>query len=98
MKIITLCGSTKFKKEFHQENAKLTMEGNIVLSVGVFGHSEKVVFKEGEKEMLDLIHRRKIDLSNEIFVLNVNGYIGKSTKREIAYALQNNKKVKYYDI
>jgi len=96
-KIITLCGSTKFKEQFLIEQKRLTLEGNIVISVGLFGHSgDDEVFSDNVKEMLDDMHKSKIDLADEIFVINVNGYIGTSTKSEIEYAQKTNKPVKYY--
>ena len=95
MKIITLCGSTRFKKEYEEVNARLTLEGNIVLSCGVFGHSNGVELTEDQKNMLDSIHLRKIDLSDEIFVINVDGYIGSSTSKEIEYTKNNNKPINY---
>jgi hypothetical protein len=95
-KVITLCGSTKFKKEYLEVQKKLTLEGNIVISVGLFGHSgDNEVWDEGTKEMLDLMHKAKIDLADEIFVINPNDYIGESTKSEIMYALSRGKVVKY---
>ena len=97
-KVITLCGSTKFKDEFLQVQKDLTLKGNIVISVGLFGHSgDNEVWTEGTKEMLDDMHKRKIDMSDEIFVINVNGYIGESTKSEIEYALKTNKKINYLE-
>jgi hypothetical protein len=95
-KIITLCGSTKFKDEFIAEQKRLTLEGNIVISVGLFGHSgDDEVWTESTKPMLDDMHKRKIDLADEIFVINVGGYIGSSTRSEIDYAIETNKPVKY---
>jgi hypothetical protein len=97
-KIITLCGSTRFKEQFYEMQKKLTLEGNIVISVGMFGHSgDEEVWKPGIKEMLDDMHLRKIDMADEIFVINVGGYIGESTTREIAYATAHGKKVNYYE-
>ncbi len=97
-KIITLCGSTKFKEQFISEQKRLTLEGNIVISVGLFGHSgDNKVWTEDTKEMLDDMHKRKIDLSDEIFVINYNGYIGASTKSEIEYAVSTNKMVRYLE-
>lgn len=97
-KIITLCGSTKFKDEFIAEQKKLTLEGNIVISVGLFGHSgDSEVWSEATKEMLDDMHKRKIDLADEIFVINVGGYIGSSTKSEIEYAISTDKPVSYLE-
>ncbi|KAA9007298.1 hypothetical protein F4V43_02085 [Paenibacillus spiritus] len=95
MKVITLCGSTKYKEEFNVVNKNLTMLGNLVISVGVFGHAEGIELTSQEKEMLDNIHFRKIDLADEIFVINVDGYIGSSTKREIEYAKSKGKAVNY---
>jgi hypothetical protein len=95
-KIITLCGSTKFKDEFIAEQKRLTLEGNIVISVGLFGHSgDEDVWLEKTKMMLDDMHKRKIDLADEIFVINPGGYIGASTRSEIDYALKTNKPVRY---
>ena len=96
-KVITLCGSTKYKDEFLEEQKRLTLEGNIVISVGCFGHSDGVVLPEEVKTMLDDIHKRKIDMADEIFVINKNGYIGKSTKSEIEYAYAHGKKVNYLE-
>ncbi len=104
-KVITLCGSTKFKDEFLKTQKDLTLQGNIVISVGLFGHSgDNEVWEnmdEGTltktKEMLDDMHKRKIDMADEIFVINVNGYIGSSTKSEIEYALKTGKKVNYLE-
>jgi len=104
-KVITLCGSTRFKDEFMEANKKLTLEGNIVISVGLFGHSgDNEVWEnmdEGTltktKKMLDDIHKRKIDMADEIFVINVGGYIGDSTRSEIDYALKRGKIVRYLE-
>ena len=104
-KVITLCGSTKFKEQFIRIQKELTLKGNIVISVGLFGHSgDNEVWEnmdEGTltktKEMLDDMHKRKIDMADEIFVINVNGYIGDSTKSEIEYAKKHGKKVNYLE-
>lgn len=98
MKVITLCGSTRFKEQFLEAQKRLTLEGNVVISVGLFGHSgDKEVWEPGTKEMLDKMHLQKIDMADEIFVINVGGYIGESTKREIAYAESKGKIVKYLE-
>jgi len=95
-KIITLCGSTRFKDEFMEVQKQLTLRGFIVISVGCFGHSgDSEVWSEDTKIMLDDMHKRKIDMSDEIFVIDVNGYIGDSTKSEIQYALDSKKPVNY---
>lgn len=99
-KVITLCGSTRFKEEFMKVQKRLTLEGNIVISVGLFGHADgeydNVITPE-IKEMLDDMHKRKIDMADEIYVINKNGYIGESTKGEIEYAIMTGKKVVYLE-
>jgi len=104
-KVITLCGSTKFKEQFLRIQKELTLKGNIVISVGLFGHSgDNEVWEnmdEGTltktKAMLDDMHKRKIDMADEIFVINVSGYIGESTKSEIEYAKSKGKAIVYLE-
>ncbi|MGI5892247.1 MAG: hypothetical protein ACOX7H_05890 [Bacillota bacterium] len=104
-KVITLCGSTRFKDEFMEAQKRLTLEGNIVISVGLFGHAgDSEVWEnmdEGTltktKEMLDDMHKRKIDMADEIYVINVGGYIGSSTRSEIEYAIATGKTVRYLE-
>lgn len=103
--VVTLCGITKFKEEFLRVQKELTLQGKIVLSVGLFGHSGDNEIWEGmakgiltkTKLMLDEIHKRKIDMCDYIFVINKNGYIGESTKSEIEYAIKNGKGIKYLE-
>ena len=97
-KVITLCGSTRFKEQFLEAQKRLTLEGNIVISVGLFGHSgDEEVWAPGTKEMLDDMHKRKIDMADEIYVINVGGYIGESTSSEIEYAKKNGRGVRYLE-
>lgn len=97
-KVITLCGSTKFKEQYLEAQKRLTLEGNIVISVGLFGHSgDNEVWTEDTKAMLDDMHKRKIDMADEIFVVNVGGYIGESTRSEILYAIESGKDVLYLE-
>lgn len=99
-KVITLCGSTRFKDAFEETNKRLTLEGNVVLSVGLFSHAQEngeEWANNGTKDMLDAIHRQKIDMADEIMVINVGGYIGESTRAEIEYAKYTNKKVNYLE-
>ena len=97
-KVITLCGSTRFKEQFLELQKRLTMEGNIVISVGLFGHSgDAEVWTPGTKEMLDDMHRRKIDMADAIYVINVGGYIGESTRGEIEYARSQGKEVMFLE-
>lgn len=102
-KIICLCGSTRFKDAFDEANYQETMNGNIVLSVGFFihatgnKHGESIGATLEQKIALDELHKRKIDLADEIFVMNVGGYIGSSTRSEIEYAEAHNKSVRYLE-
>lgn len=102
-KIVVLCGSTKFYQQFQRANFEETMAGNIVLSVGFYmhrseiAHGEKWEVNEKEKIALDELHKRKIDLADEVFVLNVGGYIGESTRSEIEYAEKLKKTIKYLE-
>ena len=91
-KVITLCGSTRFKEDFERVNKMLTLAGNIVISVGCFGHMGDT-FTEEQKVMLDDIHKRKIDMADAIYVINKDGYVGSSTRSEINYALKTGKQI-----
>lgn len=99
--VVTLCGSTKFKDEYMEAQKKLTLEGFIVISVGLFGHAgDSEVWEhmdEGAKTktklMLDDMHKEKIDMADQIFVVNVGGYIGESTWSEICYARMTGKRI-----
>jgi hypothetical protein len=93
--IVCLCGSTKFYEQFMNANYRETLAGKIVLSVGFFLHSPNapgqvhggdVAITADQKAMLDELHLRKIDLADEVLILNVGDYIGTSTKREAWYA------------
>jgi predicted phosphodiesterase len=92
--IVVLCGSTKFQKEYEEINFQETMKGKIVLSVGAFVNGEHIVPK-GEKAMLDHIHLQKIDLADEVIIINPGNYIGESTMKEIRYAYQKKKSVRF---
>lgn len=96
MRVITLCGSTKFKKQFRETEAQLTLQGNIVISLGIFGQSEGVTITAEQERLFEKLHYRRIDMSDEIFVIDVDGYIGNSTRREIEYAKDRGKVVRYY--
>jgi hypothetical protein len=102
-KIVCLCGSTRFYEYFQRKNYELTMEGVIVLSVGFYPHAQQEVHHESvgctaeQKEKLDELHKRKIDLADEVFVLNVGQYIGDSTRSEINYAGKHGKKIQYLE-
>ena len=96
--VVTLCGSTRFKEEFMKAQKDLTLQGKIVISVGLFGHSgDQEVWDENTKEMLDDMHKRKIDMADSIFVINKGNYIGESTRSEIEYAKDTGKPVNYLE-
>lgn len=95
--IITLCGSTRFKSYFLEVNAVLTLNGWIVLMPGVFGHADNIEWTDEVKKKLDELHLKKIRLSNAVFVLNIGGYIGKSTAHEIEYAKSIGVPIFYYE-
>lgn len=100
--VVCLCGSTRFYGAFQMANFEETIKGNIVLSVGFYPHSQKkahgtqIDFTNELKKALDDLHKRKIDLADEIYVLDIDGYIGASTKSEIEYAKQTNKIIRYW--
>jgi len=93
--IVTLCGSTRFKDTFMEEAQRLTFDGCIVLTPCVFTKSDGIDIDPGTLNMLKELHYKKIDISSKIFVINPGGYIGESTKEEIAYAVENGKVVEY---
>lgn len=102
--VVTLCGSTKFLEAFAEANERETLGGKIVLSVGCFPHRDDrardLVYgpdADDVKSRLDELHKRKIDLSDEVLVLNVGGYVGESTRSEIEYARATGKTVRWLE-
>ena len=92
--VITLCGSTRFQECFEHCQKKMTLAGCIVIGVGLFGHNEEGFDMSGDtKKMLDRLHFRKIEMADTIYVLNRDGYIGRSTWDEILYAISLGKTV-----
>jgi len=91
-KIVTICGSTRFRAEIAEANRVLTLAGYIVLAPGVFAHDGDEISDE-QKVALDQLHFQKIDLARWIYVVNPGGYIGDSTRREIEYARHTGKGV-----
>lgn len=95
--VITLCGSTRFKKEFDEENERLTLEGNVVLSIGIAKESTGIKNGTPEKEMLMAIHRQKVRMADRIHVINYDGYVGEHTKEEIKYAFELGKDITFME-
>lgn len=95
--VVCLCGSTRFRKAFEEANQRETLAGRIVLSVGFFGHEQGLQPDDPRKRRLDVLHKRKIDLADEVLVLNVGGYVGDSTKSEVQYARAAGKLVRWLE-
>lgn len=97
MKIITVCGSMKFVKEMMEITEKMELQGNCML-VPIYNPNKpnKDSFTKEETEILDKAHKERIKLSDAILVINIDGYIGNSTKNEIEYAKSLNKEIIYY--
>ena len=95
-KIITICGSLKFKDEMIQVAIQMELEGNVVLTP-LFPISNENILTEDEICLLSKIHKEKIKISDAIMVINVNRYIGESTRSEIEYAKILNKEVRYLE-
>jgi len=104
-KVICLCGSTRFTEEMLVTQWNFTKQGHVVLSwcalpdtyMKVYGDKAHVGDKEGVKDLVDWVHKRKIDLADEVFVLNIGGYIGESTKSEVIYAREHGKVVRFLE-
>lgn len=96
MKIITVCGSYKFKKEMTEITEKMALKGNCMLTPIELSRSKKEDYTEKEASMIDKMHKEKIRLADAILVVNVDGYIGSSTKSEIELAKSLNKEILYY--
>ena len=88
MKVITVCGSYKYKNEMKEITEKMALKGNCMLT--------PIAYTKEEASMIDKMHKEKIKLSDAILVVNVDRYIGNSTKSEIEYAKSLNKEILYY--
>jgi hypothetical protein len=105
--IVCLCGSSRFRAAFESAAMSEALQGRIVVGPGLYGHDDypigaKVLTNDGDmanpvKRQLDALHLRKIDLADEVLILNVGGYVGSSTAREIAYARQQGKRIRWLE-
>jgi hypothetical protein len=99
--VVCICGSSRFSQAWQDANLTETLAGRIVLSIGCNTKSDEQLAEEAglliDKEMLDILHLFKIDLADEILVLNVNQYVGQSTRREIEYARRLGKRVRWLE-
>lgn len=97
-KVITLCGSTKFKDDFLKIQTSLTLKGVIVISLGLFSKvDENLIITNELEQVLIAMHKQRIDMADGIFVINKNGYIGFNTKMEIEYAKLSGKTIEYLE-
>jgi hypothetical protein len=103
-KIVCLCGSTRFTELMLIKQWELTKQGYIVLTWCALPDSyyqgqEKAHIgdQEGVKKLVDELHKRKIDLADEVMILNVGGYIGESTRSELNYAKEHGKVIRYLE-
>ena len=97
MKIITMCGSLKFESDIRYWSERLELEGNCVLSIIYPTDDDKDAYTPKQHKLLDIMHKKRIDMSDAIFVVNKNGYVGKSTKDEIDYAKKRGKEVLFLE-
>ena len=95
--IITLCGSTRFKDEYEEIAKKLALDGHCVLSVNMYSHADNIELTQEQKIQLDNAHKQKISISDAIFVINKDGYIGESTFSEIDWAQRMKKEIYFLE-
>lgn len=96
MKIITVCGSYKYEKEMKEITEYMALQGNCMITPIDLCKPNKEAYTKEQAIMFDKMHKEKIKLADAILVVNVNGYIGKSTKSEIEFAKSLNKEILYY--
>ncbi len=96
MKIITVCGSLKFKDEIMRITEKMSLQGNCMLSIVYPANPDRDSYTDEEKDMLGKMHKERIKISDAILVVNIDHYIGSATKNEIKYAKALNKEIIYY--
>lgn len=94
-KVVCLIGSTRFKGAWEKTAMQETLKGNIVLQAAIYPHSDRIMLTQAHKELLDELQLAKIDISDEVLVINVNGYIGESTRAEILYAMKKGLPIRY---
>lgn len=102
-KVVCLCGSTRFYQEYQEVNYQRTLEGDIVLSVGFYPHAQNEVhggevgIDAEQKRVLDLLHLHKIRMADEVFFINVGGYLGASSLNELLYAFKLKKEITFLE-
>lgn len=96
MKIITVCGSLKFKQQTTEITEKLAFAGNCMITPIELSNPDITTYTKQQILTLKSMHKEKIKISDAILVIDINGYIGDSTKKEIEYAQSLNKEIIYY--
>ena len=97
VKVVCLCGSTRFKDQMMEQAREETLNGNVVIMPHVFAHAGDVI-SEKQKMELDTLHLMKVVMADEVLVIDVNEYVGDSTRREIDYALKAGKHIRYFSL
>lgn len=95
-KIVVLCGSTRFKREFELATLQESLKDHIVLSVCCFTHADNINITRQQKIQFNILHYYKIDLADEVLVIDVGGYIGQSTQEEIDHARAHRKPIRFW--
>ena len=93
--MVCLCGSTRFKDQFRVAELRESLRGRVVLSLPAFSQADGISFSDDEVAVLAELHQRKIELADEILVIDVDGYIGEQTQIEVAFAVSRGKRVRY---
>ena len=96
VKVITICGSMRYAKEMMKISEELELKKGYAVIQCVY-NVDGLKYEGVDASILDKIHRKKIDISDAIYVVNIDGYIGNSTKKEIEYAMNNGKEVLYHE-
>lgn len=95
--VVTLCGSTKFKKDFELVRQAMTLEGAVILAPELYKHWDNIELTEEEIDRINLVHYQKIEMADIVFIINKGGYIGEQTRKEIEWATELNKKIVYLE-
>ena len=95
--IVTICGSMRFEKKMQEIARNLEIKNGYCVLQPIYKVAKAKVETYEELENIYKSHLKKIDMSNAIYVVNVGGYIGESTRQEIEYAQSTGKKIFYHE-
>lgn len=96
IKVVTICGSMRFQNEMIRIASDLEIEKGWCVIQCVYDINQRILPEKGLENIVNA-HWRKIDISDAIYVVNIDGYIGNSTKGEIEYAISKGKEVIYHE-